>query len=1221
MPTDYAGNSLSRAKKIRLTSQVGTYKDWVGSSDTTDYYKFDLTTRSSFDLSLTGLTANANIELLNSKGKVILRSAKSGKSAESIATTLEIGTYYIRTYRQSGNTNYKLNLSAITDSAGNTLSKSRNLGNLIGTGTYNDYIGKSDPNDYYRFNLSNPASVNVLLNGLSANANVQLIYDANRNGIIDTGEILRTSANTGRTSETINLSNLAAGTYYVRVYPSGSINTKYNLNLSVNPAPIVATNSGLTLNEGTQSTITNSLLQTTDLNNTATQLTYTLNSIPTNGILFRNGIALSLGQTFTQADLNNGLITYQHNDSETTSDRFNFRVSDGVHTLNRTFNIRVNPINDVPIVVTNTGLTLDEGTSTTLTNNLLQITDAETTAADLIYTLDSLPTNGILFRNGIALSIGQTFTQADLNNGLIAYQHNDSETTNDSFDFRVSDGVHTLNRTFNITINPVNDAPTISLSNNHVSYINNTEAVIINSSATVSDIDSTNLENGTLTVQFTANGSSGDRLHIRNQGIEAGLIGVSGNTVTYSGEIIGTFSGGNDGFTPLIITFNNNATTTAVQALMQTITYDNISATASTAKRTVRFVLTDGDGGTSNAIAKTIYQSHFNYGEALQKSILFYEAQRSGDLPDTNRVTWRGDSGLNDGADVGVDLTGGYYDAGDHVKFGFPMASSMTLLGWGAIEYYDAYAQSGQLPYILDAVKWGTDYILKAHTAPNEFWGQVGDGNTDHDFWGAPELMKMERPAFKIDADNPGSDLAGEAAASLAAASILFKSTDADYSDLLLQHAIQLFNFADTYRGKYSDSIIDAAEFYNSSSGYYDELMWGAAWLYKATGNTSYLNKAETYYQEQFGGLGFGTQNWDDKTYGAAVLLAQETGKAEYRNDVEDWLNYWTIGNKNGDRVTYTPGGLAWLNEWGSLRYSANTAFLAFVYSDTVNDVNNRYSDFGTQQISYILGENPNQRSYMVGFGNNSPQNPHHRGAHGIWNGDISTLGNNRHTLYGALVGGPTAPDDNAYTDSRMDYFANEVTLDYNAAFTGALARMYRDYGGQPLSNLPTSDVPDREFFVEAAVSDASDRYTVIHAKINNQSAWPARSSSDLSFRYFIDLTEVYKAGYSTKDVYVQSDYTPGGTVGGLTPWDPKKHIYYVKVDFTGTELVPGNSTSYWEESKIRLGIRDYVPTSAWNPANDWSYQNIGVGSNLDITSHIPVYEFGTNLLFGQLPV
>ncbi|HBL58344.1 MAG TPA: cellulase, partial [Cyanobacteria bacterium UBA8803] len=125
--------------------------------------------------------------------------------------------------------------------------------------------------------------------------------------------------------------------------------------------------------------------------------------------------------------------------------------------------------------------------------------------------------------------------------------------------------------------------------------------------------------------------------------------------------------------------------------------------------------IADGQGVGTITANDAPQQGAFNYGEALQKSIIFYEAQRSGDLPSTNRIPWRGDSALRDGADVGRDLSGGYYDAGDHVKFGFPMAGAMTLLSWGAIEYRNAYQQSGQLPYMLDAIKWGTDYILKAH--------------------------------------------------------------------------------------------------------------------------------------------------------------------------------------------------------------------------------------------------------------------------------------------------------------------------------------------------------------------------------------------------------------------------------------------------------------------------------------------------------------------------
>ncbi len=454
--------------------------------------------------------------------------------------------------------------------------------------------------------------------------------------------------------------------------------------------------------------------------------------------------------------------------------------------------------------------------------------------------------------------------------------------------------------------------------------------------------------------------------------------------------------------------------------------------------------------GTGTMISNEVPAAAFNYGEALQKSFLFYEANRSGALPATKRIDWRGNSALNDGQDVGRNLSGGYYDAGDHGKFGFPMAASMTMLAWGGLQYNQAYATSGQLDELLGTIKWGTDYILKAHETDSQgtkaFWGQVGLPSLDHPYWGAPENMTMARPAFKIDRQNPGSDLAGESAATLAATSILFKTSNPQYANLLLQNAIQLYNFADQYRGKYSDRIPEVQNYYNSHSGFNDELAWGATWLYKATGNTAYLTKAESLYN----GIGRGwTQNWDDKSYGVGVLLAQETGKTRYKTDVENWLDYWS--DRSGGGISYTSGGLAWLTQWGSNRYAANTAMLAGIYADTVNDKNGRYSNFANSQVDYLLGKNPRNFSYMVGFGNNYALNPHHRGASGVTN--INDPLPNRHILYGALVGGPTSANDFAYQDKRNDYVANEVALDYNAGFTGALARMYQQFGGNPLTD------------------------------------------------------------------------------------------------------------------------------------------------------------------------
>ena len=158
-----------------------------------------------------------------------------------------------------------------------------------------------------------------------------------------------------------------------------------------------------------------------------------------------------------------------------------------------------------------------------------------------------------------------------------------------------------------VSIRPVaNIAPTISLSGAAVNYTENDPATIIDATATASDPDSENFDTGTLAIDFTANGTTNDRLAIRNEGTGAEQIGVSGANVTYGGVTIGTFTGGTDGSTPLVITFNASSTPVAAQALMRNITCENVSESPSTLDRTVRFVLTDGDGETSNTATKTI---------------------------------------------------------------------------------------------------------------------------------------------------------------------------------------------------------------------------------------------------------------------------------------------------------------------------------------------------------------------------------------------------------------------------------------------------------------------------------------------------------------------------------------------------------------------------------------------------------------------------------------
>ncbi|MEM0895843.1 MAG: glycoside hydrolase family 9 protein [Verrucomicrobiota bacterium] len=469
------------------------------------------------------------------------------------------------------------------------------------------------------------------------------------------------------------------------------------------------------------------------------------------------------------------------------------------------------------------------------------------------------------------------------------------------------------------------------------------------------------------------------------------------------------------------------------------------------------------DNDVEEGVAGKTMTGPFNYAEVLQKSLYFYEAQRSGDLPAGSRVTWRGDSALTDGSDVERDLTGGYYDAGDHVKFGFPMAFAMTTLAWGGLEYAGAYTETGQWHRLLDTLRWGADYFIKCHVRNSGgyteiFYGQIGEGFADHAFWGPAELLNMERPSYSIDAGRPGSDLAAETAAAFAAISILFQEEDPTYAALLVSHAKSLFTLADTYRGKYHYTITNASSFY-PSSGYVDEIVWAALWLYRATSNPVYLQKAVAEYPS-IRGNNSTCFSWDDKYPGCAVLLAILEGDELYKQDAEAGFQWW-LGGHGGPQISYTPGGLAWFLPWGPLRYSSNTALCAFIYADRVRDPDGQFEAFAKRQTNYALGLNPNGRSFVCGFGVNPPVNPHHRSAHGSTTDDITEPVDNLHTLYGALVSGPGVVDD--YADYRTDFVKNEVALDYNAGFTGDIARMYLEYGGYTVSGIAEANPPTPE--------------------------------------------------------------------------------------------------------------------------------------------------------------
>ncbi len=166
-----------------------------------------------------------------------------------------------------------------------------------------------------------------------------------------------------------------------------------------------------------------------------------------------------------------------------------------------------------------------------------------------------------------------------------------------------SGGARSDSDTININVGSANVAPTLTLTGGTLNYTENDPATVIDSAAIVIDPDSADFDGGQLNVFFSAGGTDDDRLAIRNQGTATGEIGVSGSNVTYNygagAVVIGSFTGGTDGVTPLIVTLSANATTVAVQALVRNITYQNLSDNPSILDRIAQFTLTDGDSGVS----------------------------------------------------------------------------------------------------------------------------------------------------------------------------------------------------------------------------------------------------------------------------------------------------------------------------------------------------------------------------------------------------------------------------------------------------------------------------------------------------------------------------------------------------------------------------------------------------------------------------------------------
>ncbi|DBB16038.1 hypothetical protein WJX82_000557 [Trebouxia sp. C0006] len=428
----------------------------------------------------------------------------------------------------------------------------------------------------------------------------------------------------------------------------------------------------------------------------------------------------------------------------------------------------------------------------------------------------------------------------------------------------------------------------------------------------------------------------------------------------------------------------------------------------------------------------------YDFGQALQYSMSFFDAEKSGTLT-ANDISWRGNSALSDSLN-GSSLVGGFYDgANGYVKYGYPIAVTTMMLAWGLIEFPQGYADMGETTRALKSIKVGADYITSCSVSDSEFVVQVGNYALDLVDLNSPEDMTQARPVYIVNATSPGSDLVGASAAALAAAAVVFNASDHTYSTQLLATAESLYNFGCAYEGLVSDSVPQVSYAYLSTS-YLDDLAFAAAWLYKATGNSTYLSSAMTYKarslsEEADAARNYNVFNYQNSLPGVNLLLAQATNFAtnEYTLATKGLMIVWMSGKYT---IRYTPKLLAYSPD-NPLRNAANAGLIAVIYA---KHQAKKYNCWAESQARYVLGSG--SRSFMVGYGQNPPT--HTLDKVSMCDGtscvSASSSAKNPHMNYGAVVEGPTLMDN--YSDNRTSSSMAGVHLDTNAGLSGLLSAL-----------------------------------------------------------------------------------------------------------------------------------------------------------------------------------
>lgn len=486
------------------------------------------------------------------------------------------------------------------------------------------------------------------------------------------------------------------------------------------------------------------------------------------------------------------------------------------------------------------------------------------------------------------------------------------------------------------------------------------------------------------------------------------------------------------------------------------------------------------------------------YEKALWMTTRFYGAQRSGygpnwltaqhnptpsfpyyfsDLANYSDNIVTGKSYLKDADIDGYDLTGGWFDCGDFVKFGNTeyYSAYLLLLGFsefpkGYRDFYSAdykgyigtndFSWEGKagipngVPDILDEVKYATDYFIKCVRNEQTFYYQVGDPDTDHQLWLTSvfkSALPLEcggeaegsRPIKKL--SQGGTSMVAFCGASLASMSRLYRVFDADYADLCLEKALQAYAFMN----ENPRSNIEAVKstngsdiFYGKKQNYLPDCAIFCIELYRATGDSTYLNKAKAYAEEakSNGGWRHGYALNYNNTEDIFLYLMAKYGNEPTAVQI---LEYLIKRYERFDENEYDEDHYILKNVKGEkpMRLAANEAFVIALYQNLIGNKEEIEPHVQTT-IDYLMGANEDDFSFIAGFSSKGTEHPHHRNYYlkdSWWMSD-NFFAQKKYKELGCLVGGNF--NLKRYNDDISSYLDNESGIDFNAGLVGALGYM-----------------------------------------------------------------------------------------------------------------------------------------------------------------------------------